>query len=52
MREADIVEGLRIGGRNITDDTGLITSNVTTSKRILYREDSSGKAKGLGLNAQ
>ena len=57
MREADIEDmGLRIGGRNITDlryadDTGLIASNVTTSKRMLYRVDSSGKAKGLGLNA-
>ena len=57
MREADIEDmGLRIGGRNITnlryaDDTGLIASNVTTSKRMLYRVDAAGEAKGLGLNA-
>ena len=41
--------------RNITnlryaDDTGLIASNVTTSKRMLYRVDAAGEAKGLGLN--
>ena len=57
MREADIEDmGLRIGGRNITDlryadDTGLIASNVTTSKRMLYRVDAAGEKKGLGLNA-
>ena len=57
MREAEIEDmGIRIGGRNITDmryadDTGLVASNVTSSKRMLYRVDSSGKRKGLGLNA-
>ena len=33
------------------DDTGLIASNVTTSKRMLFRVDTSGKENGLGLNA-
>ena len=57
MREAEIEDmGIRIGGRNITDmryadDTGLLASNVTSSKRMLYRVDTSGKRKGLGLNA-
>ena len=57
MREAEIEDmGVRIGGRNITDmryadDTGLVASNVTSSKRMLYRVDASGKRKGLGLNA-
>ena len=58
MRETEIEDmGIRIGGRNITDmryaadDTGLVASNVTSSKRMLYRVDSSGKRKGLGLNA-
>ena len=43
MREADIDDmGIRIGGRNITDmrytdDTGLLSSNITSSRRMLYR---------------
>ena len=57
MRDADIDDmGIRIGGRNITDmryadDTGLLSSNITSSRRMLYRVDAAGKAKGLGLNA-
>merc|ERR1719422_1167041 len=48
--------GIRIGGRNITDmryadDTGLLSSNITSSRRMLYRVDAAGKTKGLGLNA-
>ena len=57
MRNADIDGmGVSIGGRNISnlryaDDTALAGGNVTSSRRILHRVDSSGKAEGLGLNA-
>ena len=57
MREADIDDmGVKIGGRNISnmryaDDTGLLSGNITSSRRVLHRVDSSGQAKGLGLNA-
>ncbi len=33
------------------DDIGLFSSNINSSRRMLYRVDSAGKAKGLGLNA-
>ncbi len=57
MRNADIDGmGISIGGRNISnlryaDDTALAGENVTSSRRILHRVDTSGKAEGLGLNA-
>ena len=58
MREADIEDmGIKIGGRNITDlryadDTALISDNITSMKRLLYRVDSAGVKAGLKLNAK
>ena len=58
MRNADIDDmGIRIGGRILTDlryadDTTLTVGDVTSSRRVLYRVDSSGKVEGMGLNAK
>ena len=58
MREADIDGmGLNIGGRDMTnlrysDDTALLSDNLTSMKRILHRVDTAGKRAGLQLNAK
>ena len=58
MRNADIGDmGIRIGGRIITDlryadDTALAVGDITSSRRVLYRVNSSGKAEGMELNAK
>ena len=57
-RNADIDDmGIKIGGRTLTDlryadDTALAAGDITSSKRVLYRLDSSGKVEGMGLNAK
>ena len=58
MREADIEDmGIRIGGRNLTDlryadDTALLADNITSTRRILHKEDTAGRKTGLKLNAK
>ncbi|GFR94882.1 hypothetical protein ElyMa_000930100 [Elysia marginata] len=58
MREADKDDlGLKIGGRNMTnlryaDGTALLTDNITSMRRILYRVDEAGTKVGLRLNAK
>ena len=49
--------GIRIGGRNLTDlrhadDTALLPDNITSTRRILHKEDTAGRKTGLKLNAK
>ena len=56
MRNADInFLGIKIGGRMLADlryadDTALGADNITSSKRMLHRVDTSGEKEGMSLN--
>ena len=58
MRNTDIDDlGIKIGGRILTDlryadDLALAVGDITSSRRGLYRVNSSGKVEGMGLDAK
>ena len=58
MRNADTGDmGIKIGGRILTDlryadDTVLAAGDITSSRRVLNRINSSGNVEGMGLNAK
>ena len=57
MREDDIEDmGIRIGGRNLSDlrytDNTARLADITSTRRILHKVDSSGRKSGLKLNAK